>query len=77
MKTMTILRARCIYSKLAAFDVLKHYKFGKYADYASFSVYKPIVGVETGNCYATRLLDECGVLVIEGVREVLAVFEVC
>lgn len=75
MKTMTILRARCIYRHpLVMFEVGKYYAFEKYADYASFSVYKPVVAEW---CYATRLLDECSVLVIEDKTGLLAVFEVC
>lgn len=75
MDCVPALRARCIYSNLLVpFEVGKHYKFAKHADYTSFSVYKP-VGVSS--CYATRLLDECCVLVIEGKDGLFAAFEVC
>lgn len=73
MNTVKVVRARCIYSKVTLFDVYKYYDFKKVVDRPSFSIYKA-VGVEFG--YASRLLDECGVLVIESGCEVLAVFEV-
>jgi hypothetical protein len=74
MKTMTILRARCIYSKLTLFHVGKDYGFSKISEFTSFSVYKPVAAEW---CYATRMLDECSVLVIENKDGLLAVFEVC
>ena len=75
MKAVPGLRARCIYRRpLTPFDPFRVYEFAKHADYASFSVYKPI-GVES--CYATRLLDECSIIVIEDTKGAIAAFEVC
>lgn len=75
MENIPSLRALCIYRRpLTPFKPFMVYEFVKYADYSSFSVYKPI-GVDS--CYATRLLDDSGAIVIEGTKGVVAVFEVC
>lgn len=75
MKTINTLRARCIYRRpLTPFEPFRVYEFAKHADHASFSVYNPI-GVESS--YATRLLDECSIIVIEDTKGAIAVFEVC
>lgn len=75
MNAVPALRARCIYRlPLTPFEVSRVYEFAKHADYTSFSVYKPL-GVES--CYATRLLDECSVIVIEDNKGAIAVFVVC
>ena len=74
MNPVKVIRARCIYSKLTLFRVGKDYGFAKQSEFSSFSVYKP---VEAEWCYATRLLDECSVLVIEDKSGLLAAFEVC
>lgn len=69
-----ILRARCIYSKLSLFCTGKDYGFLKLSEFSSFSVYKPVAAEW---CYASRLLDQCSVLVIEDKNGLLAAFEVC
>lgn len=74
MDAVPALRARCLYSKVPRFKMHQYYGFTKYADYLSYSVYMPIGIV---GCYATRLLDECSVIVIEDNNGVIAVFEVC
>lgn len=75
ISSVRTLRARCIYRHpLVMFEIGKYYGFVKYADFTSFSVYKTVT-VEP--YYATRLLDECCVMVIEGKEGLIAVFEVC